>query len=471
MSEEKKKLGVLALTALIISSSIGSGIFAISTDMAAAAAPGGALLAWLIAGIGVLALCLSIVNIGRKKPELTGIVDYAESGFGPFSGFISGWGYWLSAWLGNVAFATIMMKTIGRFLPIFGEGNNPLSIGVASLVLWGLFFLVNRGIEGAASLNTIITLCKLIPLGLYIVLAILFFDWNTFVSHFWGTPSGAFELGPIMEQVSGSMIVIMWVFVGIEGAAMMSDRAQSKAIIGKSTVWGLIGLMIIYVSASILPYGIMSQEQIANLATPSMGYILVDHVGQWFPILVNLALIVSIFGSWLSWTMLPAETTLVMANRELLPQRFGQLNEAGSPTYSLFFMTALTQAFMFTLLFTDQAYQFAYSLCTAAIFVSWLYVPLYQVKLSVQFKETKQLVIGILGTLFYVWAIWASGIDYFLLCLIVYLLGIVLYMQARKAKGIPVQQIFTGSERILLILIVIGAGLALFRLFSGAITI
>lgn len=126
---------------------------------------------------------------------------------------------------------------------------------------------------------------------------------------------------------------------------------------------------------------------------------------------------------------------------------------------------------MFTLLFTDQAYQFAYSLCTAAIFVSWLYVTLYQLKLSLQFRETKQLVIGILGTLFYVWAIWASGIDYFLLCLIVYLLGIVLYMQARKAKGIPVQQIFTGSERVLLCLIVTGAGLALFRLFSGAITI
>lgn len=471
MTNQPQKLGLLALTALIISSSIGSGIFAIPTDMASAASPGGALVAWAIAGVGVLALCLSIVNIGRKKPELSGIVNYAEDGFGPFNGFISGWGYWLSAWLGNVAFATMMMKTLGRFFPVFGEGNNLISILLASVVLWGLCYLVNKGVEGAATLNTIITLCKLVPLALYIVLAILFFDFNTFVNNFWGTTSGGFEFGPIMEQVQNSMMVIMWVFVGIEGAAMMSERAQSKEIIGKSTVLGLIGLMVIYVSASILPYGIMSQAEVAALNSPAMGYVLASNVGDWFPVVVNLALIVSIFGSWLSWTMLPAETTLVMANRDLLPKKFGELNASGAPTFSLVFMTGLTQAFMFTLLFTDQAYQFAYSLCTAAIFVSWLYVTLYQMKLSYDSKESGQLVIGVIGTIFYLWAIWASGLDYFLLCLIVYLLGIVLYIQARTKKGISLAKVFTGGELILLILVVLGAILALVRLFTGAIAV
>ncbi|EJN94685.1 arginine-ornithine antiporter [Streptococcus ratti] len=469
MSEKPKKIGLVALTALIISSSIGSGIFAIPTDMASAAAPGAALIAWLIAGLGVLALCLSIVNIGRKKPELSGIVSYAEDGFGPFSGFISGWGYWLSAWLGNVAFATMMMKTLGRFFPIFGEGNNIVSITVASVILWCMYYIVNRGVEGAASLNTIITLCKLVPLALYIVLAILFFDFDTFMNNFWGTASGGFEFGKIMEQVQNSMMVIMWVFVGVEGAAMMSDRAQSKSIIGKSTVLGLLGLLVIYVSASILPYGIMTQEQVAALHSPAMGYVLVDKVGNWFPVLVNIALIISIFGSWLSWTMLPAETTLVMANRHLLPQKFGELNAAGAPTFSLVFMTGLTQIFMFTLLFTNQAYQFAYSLCTAAIFVSWLYVTLYQTKLSFKLGELPQTLVGLVGSIFYLWAIWASGIDYFLLCLIVYLLGIILYRQARKEKGIT--ETFSAKEKVLLVLIVAGAVIALFRLFTGQISI
>ncbi|MEQ9764750.1 arginine-ornithine antiporter [Streptococcus sp. ZJ151] len=469
MSKKPKKLGILALTALIISSSIGSGIFAIPTDMAAAASPGGALIAWLIAGLGVLTLCLSIVNIINKKPELSGIVSYAEDGFGPFNGFISGWGYWLSAWLGNVAFATMMMKTIGRFIPAFGDGSNLLSILVASVVLWGLYFLVNRGVESAAALNTIITLCKLLPLAFYIILAILFFDMNTFIDNFWGTTSGSFELSPIINQIQSSMMVIMWVFVGIEGAAMMSDRASSKAIVGKSTVFGLIGLLVVYIAASILPYGILTREQIVGLPSPAMGYVLAENVGAWFPIVVNVALIVSIFGAWLSWTMLPAETTLIMAQRDLLPAKFGELNNKGVPTYSLFFMTALTQAFMFTLLFTESAYQFAYALCTAAMFISWLYVVLYQTKLSKNLKDTKQMVLGLVGSIFFIWVIWASGIDYFLLCLIAYLVGIFFYMQARREKGVT--KIFSQTELILLILLVAGALLAIFRLVTGQITL
>ncbi|MGT2833719.1 arginine-ornithine antiporter [Streptococcus halotolerans] len=469
MSKKPKKLGILALTALIISSSIGSGIFAIPTDMAAAASPGGALIAWLIAGLGVLTLCLSIVNIINKKPELSGIVSYAEDGFGPFNGFISGWGYWLSAWLGNVAFATMMMKTIGRFIPAFGDGSNLLSILAASVVLWGLYFLVNRGVESAAALNTIITLCKLLPLAFYIILAILFFDMNTFMDNFWGTTSGSFELSPIINQIQSSMMVIMWVFVGIEGAAMMSDRASSKAIVGKSTVFGLIGLLVVYIAASILPYGILTREQIVGLPSPAMGYVLAENVGAWFPIVVNVALIVSIFGAWLSWTMLPAETTLIMAQRDLLPAKFGELNNKGVPTYSLFFMTALTQAFMFTLLFTESAYQFAYALCTAAMFISWLYVVLYQTKLSKNLKDTKQMILGLVGSIFFIWVIWASGIDYFLLCLIAYLVGIFFYMQARREKGVT--KIFSQTELILLILLVAGALLAIFRLVTGQITL
>ena len=86
-------------------------------------------------------------------------------------------------------------------------------------------------------------------------------------------------------------------------------------------------------------------------------------------------------------------------------------------------MTILTQMFVFTLLFTDKAYNFAYSLCTAAIFITWLFVVLYQTKYSAQHMSdpgaVKNLIIGIVGSVFYIWAIWASGIEYFLLCLTV----------------------------------------------------
>lgn len=469
MSTHSKKLGVFALTALVISSSIGSGIFAIPTDMAAATAPGGALLGWLIAGLGVLTLCLSIVNIGQKKPELAGIVSYAEDGFGPFNGFISGWGYWLSAWLGTVSVVIMMMKTLSRLFPVFGNGDNFLSIAVGSLLLWFLCYLVNRGVESAIVLNTIIAVCKIVPLALCIILAFAFFDVNTFMTNFWGTQSGQFELNSVGTQVKNSMMTIMWVFVGIEGAAMMSDRAKSQAVVGKSTVFGLISLAIIYVSASILPYGILTQEQIANLPSPALGYVFASNVGDWFPIFVNIALIISLFGSWLSWMMLPVETTAIMAQRQLLSAKFAELNDKGVPTFSLVFMTSLIQIFMLTLLVTDQAYQFAYTLCTASMFISWLYVVLYQVKLAYQSKEVYQLFIGLAGSAFFIWVIWTSGFDYVLLCLIAYLAGIAFYAKARQEAG--VKKIFSQVEWLLVAVLVFGAILALIRLMTGQITI
>lgn len=473
MENKAKKLGLGALAALVISSSIGSGIFGIASDMADTTSPGAALIAWVITGIGVAMLCLSLTNLMNKRPELSGIVVYAEEGFGPFGGFISGWGYWLSAWLGNVAFATMLMSTVGYFIPVFGDGSNLVSILTASVVLWLMFFLVNRGIESAAALNTIITICKLVPLGVFVIFAVLAFKADLFTANFWGTASGNFELSDVVSQIVNTMMVLMWVFVGIEGAAMMNDRAESKKTAGKATMVGLIGLLAIYIFISMLPYGLLPREDIVAMGQPTMGYLLEYLVGPWGAILINIGLIISILGCWLSWTMLPAETTLLMAERNLLPKKFGELNDKNVPTFSLLFMTILTQLFVFTLLFTDKAYNFAYSLCTAAIFITWLFVVLYQTKYSAQHLSepdgVKNLIIGIIGSIFYIWAIWASGIEYFLLCLTAYIIGIFFYYRARKEVG--VEKVFNTKELIVAAVILLGAIAAIVMLVIGKIVI
>ena len=113
----KKGIGLIGLIALVISSSIGSGVFALSTDISAAAAPGPAIIAWLITGIGFIALANTFGKLSLARPDLDGIVAYAREGFGPFVGFVSGWGYWLSIWIGNVAFGVMLATAIGYFFP------------------------------------------------------------------------------------------------------------------------------------------------------------------------------------------------------------------------------------------------------------------------------------------------------------------------------------------------------------------
>lgn len=125
-------------------------------------------------------------------------------------------------------------------------------------------------------------------------------------------------------------------------------------------------------------------------AQPAMGYVFEMMVGKWGAVVINGGLIISLVGVWLSWTILPIETMGNMAEDGLLPKAWGKLNKNGAPTYAIVLTTLCTNVFLLSLLFTDSAYNFAYTLGTAAIFFTWLFLGLYQMKLSYQRKEWVQ---------------------------------------------------------------------------------
>ncbi|WP_288527798.1 arginine-ornithine antiporter [uncultured Secundilactobacillus sp.] len=438
MAAQTQKINGITLTALVVTSSIGSGIFALSSDLGSAAAPGPALIAWGIVGFGILMLALSLNNLLNKRPDLEGIFSYGKAGFGNFVGFVSGWGYWMSAWLGNVAFSTVFMSTLGYFFPVFQRDNSVPSVMVASFFAWGLTFLVNRGVESAALMNGIITICKLIPIFTFIVVAIIVFNGRIFATEFWSNMAGPVTASAVWGQIKACMMVMMWVFVGIEGATVLSARAKSRQVAGKATVVGVCCLLIIYVLASILPYGYLTQAQLTALPKPAMTYIFAEMVGPWGGAFISIGLLISILGAWLSWTMLPAETMDLMAEQGLLPKRFGRKNRHGAPTLALMVTGAMVQAFLVILIFAERAYEFAYSLCTAAVVVCYMIVAAYQIKYSWQHRLEKgnwvQLLIGIGALAFELVGITLAGLQYLLICLVVYIPGIVLYMMTQKQQ-------------------------------------
>ena len=89
MAEKKKGIGLIGLIGMVISSCIGSGVFAITGQLAGVASPGAVLIAWLIVGVGFLALAFSLNNLTEKRSDLHGIFSYADAGWGPLAGFIS----------------------------------------------------------------------------------------------------------------------------------------------------------------------------------------------------------------------------------------------------------------------------------------------------------------------------------------------------------------------------------------------
>ena len=86
-----------ALTALVVGSMIGSGIFALPSQMAGSAAPGPLLIGWLITGVGMLMLAFVFQTLATRKPQVDGgVYGYARAGFGNYIGFTSACGYWMS---------------------------------------------------------------------------------------------------------------------------------------------------------------------------------------------------------------------------------------------------------------------------------------------------------------------------------------------------------------------------------------
>ena len=112
------KVSLAALTALGIGSMIGGGIFGLPQQMADAAAPGPLIIGWLITGAGMLMLAFVYQRLAINLPEIdAGVYSYARAGFGNLVGFSSAWGYWLSAWIGNVGYLVLLMASLGVFLP------------------------------------------------------------------------------------------------------------------------------------------------------------------------------------------------------------------------------------------------------------------------------------------------------------------------------------------------------------------
>lgn len=472
MDTEKKGIGKGELIALIVSSCIGTGIFGITSDVSAAAAPGPALLAWVFAGLGFLMLVLCLNNLSEKRPDLeAGIFSYAGAGFGPMGEFISGWSYWLSAWLGNIAFATMLMASLGTFFPVFKGGQNVPSIIVAIIFCWLLTILVNNGVETASFVNMIGTICKVLPLIIFIIIMIVSFKSGMFTADFWGrvanNASKSTTTGSTWSQMKGTLMTLIWVFIGVESASVMGHRAKSRKDAQAATLISYGLLVLAYVLISILPYGVLTRAQLAGMGQPAIGHVLQMTVGNWGSILINVGLIISTIVSWLSWTMLPAETTMLVADDKAMPKLWGDTNAKNAPTASLMITGVLQTIFLFSLLFTQKAYEFAYSLCAAAILFSYLFVGLYQMKYSKENGEWGQFTIGLLSAAFMFACMFLAGWQEVLLVSISFIPGFYIYYLACKENNHKM----TTAEKWVMTLILVLSVVAIWLVANGTIAI
>ena len=74
-----------------------------------------------------------------------------------------------------------------------------------------------------------------------------------------------------MTQVKNMMLVTVWVFIGIEGAAVYSQRAAKRRDVGRATVLGFVGVLALLLMVNLLSYGLMAQAETRRSARPVDG--------------------------------------------------------------------------------------------------------------------------------------------------------------------------------------------------------
>ena len=475
-SEVTKKLEFPALIAMVVGSMIGAGIFMLPRRFAEAAGVYGTLATWAVAGCGMLMLAFVFQTLAVRKPELNaGVFSYAKAGFGDYVGFITAIGFWASACAGNVTYLVLIKSTLGAIFPVLGEGDSLVAILISPVVIWVFFSLILGGVQQAAAINVIATIAKLVPIGIFILFCIFTFKPTVFFENLMGAVAGADET--VFSQLRQTMLITVFVFLGIEGASVYSRYAKNRKDVGKATVLGFLSVLAVLAMVTLLSYGVLPRAEIALLRQPSLAGVLESAVGPWGGILISVGLIISVLGAYLAWTLMSAEVLFAAAESKDMPKFVGLETEKGVPKSALFMSALLTQTILALTYFSEGALDFALELTSALALLPFFLTAVFAVKIirdqdayfGVEAKtRAKELIVGCITVIYTAFLICVAGWHYLLLSCLLLAPTTPLYMKARKEQNLLV---FSAAEKVIFALLVIGAIAAIVGLSAGWITI
>ena len=170
-----------------------------------------------------------------------------------------------------------------------------MAIVVASIGIWLFHFMILRGVQQAAAINQIVTIAKIVPILIFIVILIFAFNADLFSANFYGgegyADASLFEPGPRRRCSSRCSCSS-----GIEGASVYSRYAKKRSDVGAATIMGFVGVTSLMVLVTLLPYAVLKRAEIAGIRQPSMAGVLEAVVGPWGAVFISVGLLVSVLG-------------------------------------------------------------------------------------------------------------------------------------------------------------------------------
>jgi arginine:ornithine antiporter/lysine permease len=470
------KMSVPTLTGLVVGGMVGAGVFSLPARFGAATGILGSLIGWAVAGAGMLMLAFVFQTLAIRKPELdSGVFIYAKAGFGDYAGFNSAIGFWASAVAGNTFYWVFMSATIGTFFGGFGDGNTVLAVGASTVGVWLFHYLIARGVRDAAVINRIVTVFKILPILIFIVVLFVNFESGVFADNW--TAAGYGELGNLNEQVRNTMLTTTFVFIGIEGASVYSRYAKRREDVGRATVFGFLSVLSIFALVTLSSYSVVPQPQLAGTRQPSMIGVFESVVGHWGQVFISVAVIVSVLGAYLAWTLMAAEVMYIPARQDDFPRFLGHENASGTPITALVVTSMGVQALLALTLVVNDALNFMLDLSTSLALLPYLLAAAYALKLGLTGESyggvapgirRRETIVGGAATAYTIFLFDAAGLKFILLMTLILAPAALLYVKARSENA---RRLFTPAEIALFVLILVGATAGSIGLWTGRIAL
>lgn len=308
----KKEIGLLAALATVIGTVIGAGVFFKPTAVfTASGAPGLGLIAWILGGIVTIAGGLTAAEVSAAIPKTGGMLAYLEEAYGDMWSYLLGWAQTLIYFPANVAALAIIFGT--QAASLLGLSDSWIVI-IGILVAVFLFLMNSLGAKTGAAIQTVSTICKLIPLFLIIIVGLATGNGGTarllpisVASHPIGTSLGS-ALVATMFAYDG------WINVGaIAGEMKNPGKDLPKAIVG-----GLSLVMAVYLLINVAYLFVLPASALAATKTPAaaVANIIFGRLGGQ---IVTIGILISVFGTINGYTLTGMRIPYAMAVENKLP--------------------------------------------------------------------------------------------------------------------------------------------------------
>ena len=450
------KLGFWGLTALVFGLMVGVGIYNLPQNMASVASPVAVFIAWMVTAAGILPLVIAFKWLSDHYPQYNaGLYQYAQAEFGNYAGFNIAWGYWLCTAFSNVAYGVMLNDSCGAFFPgLLDHGWETVVFG--SVLIWIMYFIVARGVRTAKTVNSLLALVKIVMLVFIIAIFIIFFKTGLFNADIWELD----QLGSIAMQVKSTMMVTLFCFFGVEGAVMMSARALRSSDVGKAGFAGFLISLVLYMAVSLLCYGLLSRANLSTLPDPSIAYILKEACGDWAYWFVICAVIMSLLGGWVAWTLVVAQVPYEASLVGILPSSFKRLNRHGMPAFGLFASSVVMELFLILVVMADDVYLAALRITGLMIIPCYFFTGLFLLKKA---RSGGMRIIAIITSAFCLWMAYAGGLKDMFMTSVFYIIGTGFYIRARRENS-PSSALFTSGEKCGIIVLVLASAATLVML-------